>query len=66
MYEFVVEDLYLLMTVGVISLFTYMGKLASKAFYFEEEWDSKKFFLLAFCITVLPALVVRVILHAYF
>ena len=65
MYEFAIEDLYLLMTIGVISLFTYMGKLASRAFYFEEEWSSKKFFLLAFCITVLPALVVRLFLYAY-
>ena len=38
MYEFAIEDLYLLVTIGVISLFTYMGKLASRAFYFEEEW----------------------------
>lgn len=65
MYEFAIEDLYLLLTVGIISLFTYIGKLASRAFYFEEEWSSKKFFLLAFCITVLPALVVRLFLYAY-
>lgn len=65
MYEFIVEDLYILITVGVISLLTYIGQLASKACYFEEYWSSKKFFLLAFCITVLPALIVRVILHGY-
>ncbi len=66
MYKFAVEDLYLLMTIIIISLFTYMGKLASKAFYFEEDWSSKRFFLLAFCLTVLPALIARIFLHAYF
>lgn len=66
MYKFAIEDLYLLMAVGVISIFTYIGMLASKAFYFEEDWSSKKFFLLAFCLTVLPALIVRVILYVYF
>ena len=66
MYEFAIEDLYLLITIGVISLFTYMGKLASRAFYFEEDWDSRKFFLLAFCITALPFMIVRLALHVYF
>ena len=66
MYEFAIEDLYLLITIGVISLFTYIGKLASKAFYFEEDWSSKKFFLLAFSITVLPALITRIFSHVYF